>query len=92
MAVAPWIVSDALWEQIEPSLPKLERCLRFPGRKRLLDRQVLRLDEWQRAGYGGGCTRSYFPSCALPARSSGRGRWSTPVMSRRKKDLMKGPP
>jgi len=41
MAVAPWIVSDALWERIEPLLPRRERRLRFPGRKRLSDRQAL---------------------------------------------------
>jgi hypothetical protein len=31
MAVAPWIVSDGLWERIEPLLPKVER--RFRGRQ-----------------------------------------------------------
>ncbi|HWQ23117.1 MAG TPA: transposase [Gaiellaceae bacterium] len=41
MATAPWIVSDALWERIEPLLPKVERRYRFPGRKRLPDRQAL---------------------------------------------------
>ncbi len=41
MAVAPWIVSDALWERIEPLLPQKARRLRFPGRKRLPDRQAL---------------------------------------------------
>jgi transposase len=41
MAVAPWVVSDALWERIEPLLPKKQRRLRFPGRKRLPDRQAL---------------------------------------------------
>ena len=46
MAVAPWIVSDELWERIEPLLPKVERRFRFPGRRRLPDRQAL----WQRAG------------------------------------------
>ena len=33
MATAPWIVSDELWERIEPLLPKVERRFRFPGRK-----------------------------------------------------------
>jgi transposase len=42
MAAAPWIVSDALWERIEPLLPKVERRFRFPGRKRLPDREALR--------------------------------------------------
>jgi transposase len=41
MAVAPWIVSDALWEWVEPLLPKVERRFRFPGRKRLPARQAL---------------------------------------------------
>ena len=36
MATAPWIVSDELWELVEPLLPKLERRFRYPGRKRLL--------------------------------------------------------
>lgn len=41
MAVAPWIVSDALWELVEPLLPVKERRFRYPGRKRLPDRQAL---------------------------------------------------
>ena len=41
MSVAPWIVPDALWERIEPLLPKVERRFRFPGRKRLPDREAL---------------------------------------------------
>lgn len=41
MAVAPWVVPDALWERIEPLLPKVERRFRFPGRKRLDDRAAL---------------------------------------------------
>ena len=41
MAAAPWIVSDELWELVEPLLPKKERRLRYPGRKRLPDRQAL---------------------------------------------------
>jgi hypothetical protein len=32
MAVAPWIVSDELWELFEPLLPKKERRFRYPGR------------------------------------------------------------
>ncbi len=35
MADAPWIVSDALWQRVEPLLPKKERRSRYPGRKRL---------------------------------------------------------
>jgi len=41
MSVMPWIVSDELWERIEPLLPKVERRVRFPGRKRLPDREAL---------------------------------------------------
>jgi transposase len=41
MATAPWIVSEELWELIEPLLPRKERRFRFPGRKRLPDRQAL---------------------------------------------------
>lgn len=35
------MVSDGLWERIEPLLPTVERRQRHPGRKRLPDRQVL---------------------------------------------------
>ncbi len=41
MAVAPWIVSDELWELVEPLLPVKEHRFRYPGRKRLPDRQAL---------------------------------------------------
>jgi Putative transposase of IS4/5 family (DUF4096) len=41
MAVAPWIVSDELWELIEPLLPRTQRRFRYPGRKRLPDRHAL---------------------------------------------------
>ncbi len=41
MAAALWIVSDGLWKRVEPLLPKVERRSRFPGRKRLSDRQAL---------------------------------------------------
>jgi transposase len=37
----PWIVSDGLWERIEPLLPVVSRRTRNAGRKRLPDRQVL---------------------------------------------------
>ena len=35
------LVSDELWELIEPLIPKVARRHRFPGRKRLDDRKVL---------------------------------------------------
>ena len=41
MAVAPWIVSDGLWQRIEPLLPKRQRRFRYPGRKPVPDRQAL---------------------------------------------------
>ena len=41
MAVAPWFVSDELWELVEPLLPRKERRFRYPGRKRLADREAL---------------------------------------------------
>ena len=37
----PWIVSDGLWERVEPLLPKVERRRYHPGRRRLDDRKVL---------------------------------------------------
>jgi transposase len=40
-ASSPWEVSDELWRLIEPLLPKVERRFRYPGRKRLPDRQAL---------------------------------------------------
>src|SRR5712692_4892146 len=40
MAAAPWIVSDELWELIEPLLPKRQRS-RPGGRRRHADRQTL---------------------------------------------------
>jgi transposase len=41
MASAPWMVSDELWGLVEPLLPKRERRFRYPGRKRLPDREAL---------------------------------------------------
>src|SRR5437870_1742976 len=41
MAVAPWIVSDELWQLVEPLLPVRERRFRYPGQKRLPDREAL---------------------------------------------------
>jgi transposase len=37
----PWVVSDELWELVEPLLPKIERRSRYPGRRRLPDREAL---------------------------------------------------
>ncbi len=41
MRVSPWLVSDGLWERVEPLLPRTPRRFRYPGRKRLDDRAVL---------------------------------------------------
>jgi transposase len=37
----PWDVPDGLWELISPLLPTLTRRFRYPGRKRLGDRETL---------------------------------------------------
>jgi transposase len=42
MRVSPWIVSDGLWERLEPLLPRRQRRFRYPGRKPLEDRLVLK--------------------------------------------------
>jgi transposase len=41
VAVAPWIVVEELWAEVRPLLPKRERRVRYPGRKRLDDRAAL---------------------------------------------------
>src|SRR3954469_6422452 len=41
MATAPWVVSDELWDPIERLLPKPAPRFRYPGRKRLPDREAL---------------------------------------------------
>ena len=41
MASQAWVVSDGLWELVEALLPRKERRFRYPGRKRLSDRQAL---------------------------------------------------
>ncbi len=41
MREPPWVVSDGLWERVEPLLPKKERRFRYPGRRPLDDRKVL---------------------------------------------------
>jgi transposase len=37
----PWRVSDRLWLEVEPLIPKVERRFRYPGRKRHDDRACL---------------------------------------------------
>ena len=39
--MAKQIVTDELWEIVEPLIPKVERRYRYPGRKRIDDRKVL---------------------------------------------------
>src|SRR5256885_16811622 len=41
MAAEPWRVSDRLWREVEPLLPRVERRFRYPGRKRVDDRACL---------------------------------------------------
>jgi transposase len=41
VGASPWIVSDELWDRIEPLLPKRERRFRYPGRRPVPDREVL---------------------------------------------------
>jgi transposase len=40
-ASPPWVVPDELWELVEPLLPRKSRRARYPGRKRLPDREAL---------------------------------------------------
>lgn len=35
------LVSDELWEIVEPLIPKVKRRYRYPGRRRIDDRKVL---------------------------------------------------
>ena len=37
----PWVVSEELWELVEPLLPKRQRRARYPGRRRLPNREAL---------------------------------------------------
>ena len=39
--MAKQLVSDELWELVEPLIPTVERRHRFPGRRRIEDRKVL---------------------------------------------------
>ena len=41
MATEPWRVSDRLWAEVEPLIPRVERRFRYPGRKRHDDRACL---------------------------------------------------
>jgi transposase len=41
VARRPWVVSDELWGLVEPLLPARERRFRYPGRRRLPDRECL---------------------------------------------------
>jgi transposase len=35
------LLSDELWELVEPLIPKVKRRIRYPGRRRIDDRRVL---------------------------------------------------
>jgi len=41
MAKPVWEISDGFWAAVEPLLPERERRFRYPGRKRLPDREAL---------------------------------------------------
>jgi len=41
MRAKPWEMPDALWERVEPLLPKKPRRYRYPGRKPFDDRLAL---------------------------------------------------
>jgi transposase len=41
VAAKAWVVSEELWERVEPLLPGVERRFRYPGRERLPDREAL---------------------------------------------------
>jgi transposase len=41
VAAEPWRVSDRLWREIEPLIPRVERRFRYPGRRRVDDRACL---------------------------------------------------
>jgi transposase len=41
MAAERWRVSDRLWGEVEPLLPRVERRFRYPGRRRIDDRACL---------------------------------------------------
>jgi len=41
LASPPSEITDELWELVESLLPKVERRFRYPGRRRLADRQAL---------------------------------------------------
>lgn len=41
MRESPWVVSDGLWERVEPLLPAWPRRFRYPGRRPVDDRRVL---------------------------------------------------
>ncbi len=68
VGMSPWIVSDELWDRLEPLLPQRERRFRYPGRMPLPDREglcgilyVLHTGiQWeylpQELGYGSGMT------------------------------------
>ena len=85
MATAPWIVSDELWELVEPLLPKKERRYRYPGRKRLCWR---RLDEWQRAGVW----ERLHATLLSALRAKGEIEWSRAVVDSSQIQAKKGAP
>jgi transposase len=41
VAADVWRVSDRLWAEVEPLIPRVERRFRYPGRRRVSDRACL---------------------------------------------------
>lgn len=37
-----WMITDELWDFVEPLIPKNQRRFRYPGRTRLPDREATR--------------------------------------------------
>jgi Transposase DDE domain len=68
MAVAPWIVFDALWKRVQPLLPKVERRLRYPASACPTGRRCRGSCSCCAPGSPGGICRS--SSVSAPARTA----------------------
>ncbi|GHG78690.1 hypothetical protein GCM10018779_58720 [Streptomyces griseocarneus] len=101
--VSPWIVSDELWDRLEP--PQRERRLRYPGRRLLPDREVLcgilyvlhTGIQWEYRpkglGFGSGmtCWRRLRGWARRRPAGAGPGRLETPPHHRRARHPTRGP-
>lgn len=82
------LVSDELWQIVEPLIPRVQRRHRYPGRKRIDDRKVLtgilfRLEDRHTLGAAtpGVGLRFGHDLLAAPARVAGAGRLAAPARS-----------